>query len=69
MPKPITKKQLADFWLANFLSNGLCGLCGNSGTVNTTGRAVSAAGVHSGGKFFCLCPNGRALHRASQQAS
>ena len=23
MPKPITKKQLADFWLANFLSNGL----------------------------------------------
>jgi len=39
---------------------GLCGLCGNSGTIDTTG-VKSPAGVECGGKFFCICPNGRSM--------
>ena len=67
------KAILADFWFNNFLvwvpdpslpsgKLSLCGLCGNDGIVDTTSTATSPKeGVPSpGGKFYCVCPNGRA---------
>lgn len=40
----------------------LCGLCANNGIVDTTG-IVSPAKVKSGGRFYCICPNGRASRK------
>lgn len=37
----------------------MCGLCGNQGIVDTTEKAVTPGGQSCGGKFFCICPNGR----------
>lgn len=53
-------------WL-EFVSVGLCGLCGNTGSIDTRSSAVSAAGVRCGVRAFCICPNGRALKRSSQR--
>lgn len=44
----------------------MCGLCGNTGTIDTTNSAKSPAGVSCGGKFFCVCPNGRARKKRKQ---
>jgi hypothetical protein len=54
------KKWLSNFWCDNYIDNnsGLCSLCGNTGVIDTTKSAVSPAGVHCGGKHFCICPNG-----------
>ena len=38
----------------------LCGLCANSGIVDTTTTAIWN-GKPAGIKTFCICPNGRAL--------
>ena len=38
----------------------LCGLCGNTGELDTTDTAVSPKGLKPGGKHLCFCPNGRA---------
>ena len=43
--------------------HGLCGLCGNTGWIDTRGRAVSPAGVECGVLKPCICPNGRAAKR------
>lgn len=40
---------------------GHCTLCGNSGKIDTRGRATLAGGVNCGSVVFCICPNGRAL--------
>lgn len=37
-----------------------CGLCGNTGVIDTRGRLETPAGVPCGVLGFCLCPNGRA---------
>ena len=42
-----------ELWL-EFLVDGRCGLCGNLGVIDTT------ATIEGGGKFYCICPNGRA---------
>lgn len=42
---------------------GHCGLCGNSGMVNTVGQVKTAASWEVGIKAPCLCPNGRAIKR------
>ena len=62
--------KLSDFWIREFLgpnTNGTppchCGLCGNSGIIDTRGKVFTAAGVACGGVFFCICPNGRAIKR------
>ena len=61
--------KLSDFWNREFLGLGLdgtlchCGLCGNSGIIDTRGKVFTAAGVSCGGVFFCICPNGRAMKR------
>lgn len=59
--KKSDKEFLAKLWADEFINNDLCGLCGNSGVIDTRHTAVSAAGVNSGGRFFCICPNGRAM--------
>jgi len=72
------KKIISEFWMKNYLNEtvapgGLCGLCANTGKIDTTASAVSAAsavsprGILSGGIYFCLCPNGRALKEASKK--
>jgi hypothetical protein len=47
------------------LSIPICGLCGNSGIVDTTTTAKwfdKPAGI----KTFCICPNGRTLKKHKQ---
>jgi hypothetical protein len=50
-----------DLWL-NFLNHehNLCGLCGNTGIIDTRGLVHSPAGVECGVCQYCICPNGRA---------
>ena len=40
------------------ISNILCGLCGNTGEVDTRKSAASPTGMRCGMKTFCLCPHG-----------
>jgi hypothetical protein len=67
-----------DEFFAEFGNKGLCGLCGNTGKINTVGRAISPmgsgarppgplSGIDAGGEFFCLCPNGRAMKKANNR--
>ncbi len=56
-------EHVTNYWLKFYMDN-LCTLCGNSGVIDTTGRATSAAGVHVGRKNFCICPNGQAYRHA-----
>lgn len=42
-----------------FVVDGLCGLCGNTGIVDTIGKVTSPAGVSCGVRAPCLCANGR----------
>lgn len=63
------KKIMFEFWLENYNNKdgdwmgGLCGLCGNTGIIDTTHSAVSPMGYKPGGKYHCICPNGRADHK------
>jgi len=65
------KKILSDFWLNNYVNKeyALCGLCGNTGIINTTNSAVSPAGIKCGGKYFCVCPNGRVIKEQKARAA
>lgn len=50
-----------DLWL-EFLGGDPpihCGLCGNSGVVDTVGKVATPNGVPCGVRVFCICPNGR----------
>ena len=55
-----------DTWL-EFLdpadAQSCCGLCGNSGVVDTRGKVVSPRGDDCGIRAFCICPNGRGIKR------
>jgi hypothetical protein len=63
--RPITKNQLADLWIAEFVSdNGYCSLCGNRGTIDTRGKVFTPAGIECGKQSYCICPNGRAIKKA-----
>lgn len=42
-----------------------CTLCANSGWIDTRG-IKTGAGVEVGCRQYCLCPNGRAMRRASE---
>jgi hypothetical protein len=44
---------------------GCCGLCGNSGIVDTRGKVKSPRGDDCGVRAYCICPNGRAIKQAS----
>jgi len=63
MPKPITKNQLADFWLKEFGKRSHCCLCGNRGIIDTRGKVFTPAGHECGDRVFCICPNGRAIKK------
>lgn len=51
---------LTDVWYALYTKNGLCSLCGNSGTIDTRG-IQSTAGIPCGDLHLCICPNGQAI--------
>lgn len=53
-------KRDGDLWL-EFVNHDLCGLCGNTGILDTRPTAVSTVGVRSGVRQPCICPNGRAI--------
>jgi len=60
-----TKGTSTDAWL-EFLSNGpgkCCGLCGNSGYIDTLKSAITPRGVKCGIQAYCICPNGRAIKK------
>jgi hypothetical protein len=38
-----------------------CGLCGNTGVIDTRLRVLTPLGQPCGVRRFCICPNGRAL--------
>ena len=40
--------------------HALCGICGNTGDIDTTDTAISPKGLKAGGEYNCFCPNGRA---------
>ena len=61
MSKPITKKQLSDFWLAEFAPKHHCCLCGNKGIIDTRGKVFTPVGFECGARVFCICPNGRSM--------
>jgi hypothetical protein len=61
LPEAPTPEQLGIFWVRNYVHKDLCSLCGNSGVVDTRGRAVSAVGVDAGRRQFCVCPNGQTM--------
>ncbi len=54
-------QETQDLWWEFTDSHDFCGLCGNSGVIDTRGRVFTAAGVSCGVLAFCLCPNGRAF--------
>lgn len=62
-PKGLTDNPITDYWYEHYVSSPacLCSLCGNTGKIDTRGRAVSGAGVHSGGLHYCICPNGQVM--------
>jgi len=45
-----------------FVNRDHCGLCGNSGWIDTRG-VRTAAGYEVGVRRPCICPNGRAIKR------
>lgn len=53
-----------DFWM-EFLNTAshCCGLCGNTGIVDTRGRMFTPANVETGVRTFCICPNGREMKK------
>ncbi len=57
---PVVKAE--ELWF-EFINGGLCGLCGNSGYVDTTLSAISHTGERIGIRQPCICPNGRKIKR------
>jgi hypothetical protein len=60
-----------DTWLEFLGPRGVescCGLCGNSGIVDTRGKVSSPVGEDCGVRTFCICPNGRVLKHHQDKA-
>jgi hypothetical protein len=72
-PRPVRRSQLWEEFLGPDPEPGThrtagyhnvhCGLCGNTGIVDTRGRAKTPAGFDVGVLRYCICPNGRALKK------
>lgn len=45
------------------MQNCHCGLCGNSGIIDTRFTLVTPAGQPCGVRRFCICPNGRKMKK------
>ena len=56
--------SISSLWM-EFLNDGHCGMCGNTGIINTIGIATPA-GYSCGVKAYCICPNGRCLKKQSK---
>ena len=66
--KPVVHERAPvndDTWL-EFLADmkSCCGLCGNSGIVDTRGKVISPRGEDCGVRACCICPNGRTIKHA-----
>jgi hypothetical protein len=54
---------LREYWQEYYCeSHCHCTLCGNSGTINTTGT-LTPLGVEVGRLNWCICPNGQILRK------
>ena len=51
--------ELERLWLDEYTVGHDCGLCGNSGIIDTRETVKDTEGEPCGGRFFCICPNGR----------
>ena len=60
-------KTLTDYWANNFVNQGHCSLCGNTGRIDTIASAITAAGLRVGRINYCICPNGQLMRRAFQK--
>jgi len=46
------------------INAGCCGLCGNTGMIDTRGHLRTPDGADAGGvRAYCICPNGRYAKR------
>jgi hypothetical protein len=57
-----------DTWLEFLGPPGVascCGLCGNTGILDTRGKVKSPGGDDCGVRAYCICPNGRAIKQLS----
>jgi hypothetical protein len=58
---------VTEYWALNYVSPTThCTLCGNWGTIDTTGTRTPA-GLLVGRKNFCICPNGQAMRKGSER--
>lgn len=56
--------SIHDLWFDYLDESGLCGLCANSGMIDTRGKLTSSRGMPLKGIHeWCICPNGRALKK------
>lgn len=56
-------KAVADYWKEHYQIDGMCSLCGNTGTLDTR-DARTSTGHKVGRENFCICPNGQALRKS-----
>ena len=63
MERDYEDKHITEYWVEHYCGT-VCTLCGNSGIIDTTNTAVSAIGVRSGRRNWCICPNGQCLRAA-----
>lgn len=59
--------EVAAYWLAHYGTPSGCGLCGNRGVIDTTGRAIDRKGRDVGGEHYCLCPNGQKMREKHER--
>lgn len=57
---------VTEYWLT-YYADKHCTLCGNSGIIDTTGIAKTAAGLSVGRKNYCICPNGQLLRKHNEK--
>jgi len=53
-------EAVVDYWAEHYLTQH-CVLCGNTGFIDTRGRAVTPAGLDVGARVHCICPNGQCI--------
>jgi len=69
--------SITKFWFENYNTKafspslnqkvgGYCSLCGNSGIIDTRGRATTPTGEDIGKLNCCMCPNGRAQKKVEE---
>jgi hypothetical protein len=57
---------LTEYWNDNYVNGCHCSLCGNSGIIDSRGRAITGhldQVIDVGRKNYCICPNGRMMRK------